>query len=319
MDPNSRGSAAVAFLLLATAVLFGSLWLTYGTRDAVVSARVEGSRDVGVPAPKGSASLAGIDEAVALSQVLDNAASAPVVPESVRFRRDAPERAPEGKPPAVTDLEGTCSGFSVTLVWRMTGDLPYGGIQVDRLGPDGAAVESLRLPSGTTTYRDSPTARFKETRTYRVSPLFRDQTVAGRAEKQVHCDVPFEVEFLGCGPQGLARFGVVAELDGKRHVEEFDTAPGGQIGGLRPAGNAEKGIDWSTGWRFQGLKGRREVAKREVSVPVFLPDGRLARDPETGDLLFEFQVVPMVTVTLAAMVTGPGSTELVPLLRKSED
>lgn len=319
MNPNSRGSAAVVFLLIASAVLLGSFWLTYGSRDAAVSARIEESRSVGAPAPKGSASLAGIDEAVALSNVLKAGIKTPVVPEQARFVRTAPEVTTKREPPAVTDLEAKFSGFSVTLTWRMTGDLPQGGIRVERLGQDGAVMEQRRLPPGTSTYRDSPTARLEEIRTYRVSPLLRDQTVVGAAEKQVHCRVPFDVDFLGSGDEGTARFGVVAELDGKRHVEKFDTPPGGLIGGVRSAENAEKGIDWSTGWRFQGMEGSREVEMRESSVPVFLPDGRLARDPETNFVLLELRVVPAVTVTLVALVTRPDTPEMVRLLRKSED
>jgi len=319
MNPNSRGSAAVVFLLIASAVLLGSLWLTFGTRDRAVSARIEESRSVGVPAPKGSASLAEIDEAVALSKTLKTGSNTPVVQEHARFRRTAPKSTTEKKPPAVTDLEGTFSGFTVTLVWRMTGDLPEGGIRVERLGEDGTVIEQRRLPPGTSTYRDKPTARLAETRTYRVSPLLRDQTVVGAAEKEVQCRVAFDVSFLGSEDGGTARFGVVTELDGKRHVELFDTAPGSLIGGVRPAENAEKGIDWSTGWRFQGMEGSRKVEMRETEVPVFLPDGRLARDPETGSVLLEVQVVPAVTVTLQALVTRPDTPALVRLLRKSED
>jgi hypothetical protein len=241
------------------------------------------------------------------------------VPEQARFARVAPEVTTKRKPPSVTDLEALFSGFTVSLTWRMTGDLPEGGIRVERLGIDGAVIEQRRLPPGTSTYRDSPTARLEEIRTYRISPLLRDQTVVGAAEKQVHCRVAFDVDFLGSHDEGTARFGVVAELDGKRHVEKFDTAPGGLIGGVRPAGNAEKGIDWSTGWRFQGMEGSREVEMRETSVPVFLPDGRLARDPETNSVLLELRVVPAVTVTLVALVTRPDTPEMVRLLRKSED
>ncbi len=305
MNPNSRGSVAVVFLLIASAVLLGSLWLTFGARDSAVSARIEESRKIGVPAPKGSASLVGIDEAVALSRMLNTGSSAPVVPVHARFRRDAPQATTKGNPPAVTDLEGTFSGFAVTLSWRMTGDIPEGGIRVERLSEDGTVIEGRRLPPETSTYRDSPTARLEEIRTYRVSPLLRDQTVVGAAEKKVQCRVAFDVRFFGSEDGGTARFGVVTELDGKRHVETFDTAPGGLIGGVRPAENAEKGIDWSTGWRFQGMEGSRKVELRETRVPVFLPDGRLARDPETGSVLLELQVVPAVTVTLQALVTRP--------------
>ncbi len=319
MVPSSRGSAAVVFLLIASAVFLGSLWLTFGTRDAAVSARIEESRSVGVPARSGSASLVGIDEAVALSQALNSRSSAPVVPEDVCFSRGPLEEAVAGKPPAVVELEASFSGLTVTLVWRLTGDLPEDGIQVRRLGADGVVIEKRRLPPGTSTYRDGPVASLDETRAYQVSPLFHDQTVAGTAEKQIHCRVAFDVSFLGRGDKGAARFGVVAEYDGKRHVEEFDTAPGLVIGGLRPADNAEKGIDWSTGWRFQELRGSRLVENREVGVPVFLPDGRLARDPENGTLIEENQVVPMVRIIEEAMVIPPGTPEMVRLLHKSED
>jgi hypothetical protein len=319
MVPNSRGSAAVVFLLIASAVVLGSLWLTYGTRDTDVSARLRESRDVGVTDPKGSASLAGIDEAVALSKALNIRSSAPVVPDDVRFSRGAPQVKPVEKPPAVADLTASFVGFTVTLVWRLTGDLPEDGILVERLGADGTVIEDRRLPPGTSTYRDGPVASLDEKRTYRVSPQFRDQTVAGRAEKMVHCRVAFDVTFLGSGKDGTARLGVVAEIDGKRHVEEFDTAPGEVIGGLRPAENAEEGIDWSTGWRFQGLHGSREVTSREISVPVFKANGRLARDPDSGTLIEELQVVQVARVIEEAMVIPPGTPELVRLLRKSED
>ncbi len=319
MVPNSRGSAAVVFLLIASALLLGSLWFTFGTSDATVSARIEESRSVGVPAPSGSAGIVGIDEAVALSKALNIGNSAPVVPEDARFSRGPKQAAATKKPAMVVDLEASFSGFTVTLVWRLAGDLPEGGIQVRRLGEDGVVIESRRLPPGTSTYRDGPVASLDEIRTYQVSPLFHDQTVAGTAEKQIHCRVAFDVFFLGRGEKGAAHFGVVVEFDGKRHVEEFKTAPGQVIGGLRPAENAEKGIDWNTGWRFQGLCGRRLVESREVSVPVFLPDGRLARDLENGTIIEELQVVSAVRVIEEAIVIPPGTPEVVRLLRKSED
>jgi hypothetical protein len=319
MVPSSRGSAAVAFLVFASVVFLGGLWLAFGSRDQAVSARLSESRKEVRADPGGSADLVAIDEAGALSKRLNQRTSAPAVPEDLRFRRDAVKVTPPVEPPGVADLDGSLSGFAITLEWRLTGSSETAGFLLERLGDDGSVVFEKRLPPDARNYREGPVALLEENRTFRVTALSRDETVAGAMQKRVRFRVPFEVIYLGPGTEGTSRFGVVAEWEGQRHVEEFMAAPGSTIGGPCLIGEGPAPVDWSTGWRFSRIEGVRRTEEREVSVPVFRPGGGLARDPETGKVLEEFRVVPVVEIIEEALVIPGGTTEMVRLLRKSED
>ena len=112
--------------------------------------------------------------------------------------------------------------------------------------------------------------------------------------------VLFDVRYLGAVPSGPARFEVRWERDGKLLTQEFTVSPGGEIG------ERVEELDLRTGWRFVGLRAERRTAEREFRVPVFGPDGRVSKDAETGDVVFELLNVAVETAEVGAVVNPWG-------------
>lgn len=297
MTSNSRGSASVVALFGAVVLVLGSLWIAFGDRDPEVDARVRALQESRVPDPHGSAGLDALDEAVALSNRGSEWSDEVAVPEDLRFSRLP--RPAGGTPPGVTGLEGRLDGTHIVLRWAAVGD-PPAGFLLERIDEKGDVVARENLPGDARTFRDGPVDALAGTRIYRVTAVTADGAQADGIQKSVPYRVIFDVRFLGATPDGSARFEVRWERDGKLLAHEFAVSPGGEIG------ERVEGLDLRTGWRFVGLRAERKTAERELRVPVFGPDGRIAKDPDTGDVVFEQESVTLETAMVGAVVNPWG-------------
>jgi len=84
---------------------------------------------------------------------------------------------------------------------------------------------------------------------------------------------------------------------------------GDEIGGPLPEREGRPALDWSTGWKYVAFRASRTVEIREVEVPVFSEDGKLARDGPEGEPIREVRSVQVPRVVEGAEVLPAGETE----------
>jgi hypothetical protein len=305
--PGSRGSAGVAALVCATALLLAGAFLAFGAKDPETDRlleRMEAARRAGPDGPDAS-DLA--KEADALCKALKERKGIPGIPAAVRFLDETAAPVPPAEePPGGARLRGLFDGEAVRLDWDATGGSPAAGYRIELLG-DGAEVLSSRKVDGDArSWRGDPLDSLTGSRTYRVTAIAGDGTVAGGEQKtRVPFEMDFEVEFLGADPDGRGRFRVLWDRADGRVAEVFAVETGGGIGGAVPAAEDRPALDLGTGWKFAGFAGRREIAEREVEVPRFLPNGSLLRDPDTGKVVFENRTARVPRVEIGAEVVLP--------------
>jgi hypothetical protein len=306
MFPGSRGSAGVAALILAAALLLCAVWLLTdprgGSRNDSLDRAIDllgVSRDPGLADPEARALLSRVDD---LSKRLDQQVDS--VPVDVRLVR-GPRPGKDLSPPGVNGLTGGIEGSSIVLTWQATGDMPATGYRIERLSDADEVLGRVRVDPTVFRYRDDPVDSLRGRRKYRVSALGRDGTVVGLQQKTVPFRQGFGVDYLEARENGTARFRVNWERAGQRIAEEFDVAVGGMIGGPVPGKEDRPALDFGTGWRFAGFAGSRQVETREASVPRFTATGTLARDPETGRVIFEVRKMPVAGIVEGAEVETP--------------
>lgn len=306
MHPGSRGSAGVAALILAAALLLGAVWLFAelgaGSRSKDLDraiALLDASRVPGIAAPEARALLSRVDD---LSKRLDQQVDS--VPEGVRLVR-GPRPGEDLSPPGVDGLTGRIENSSIVLTWEATGDTAATGYRIERLSESDEVLARTRVDPEVRQYRDEAVDSLAGRRKFRVSALGHDGTVVGLQQKTVPYRQSFTVDYLEALADGTARFRVNWERAGQRIAEEFDVAEGGMIGGPMPAKEDRPALDFGTGWRFAGFAGSRQVETREASVPRFTATGTLARDPETGRVIFEVRKMPVAGIVEGAEVATP--------------
>jgi hypothetical protein len=305
MVPSSRGSAGVAALVFAAVLTLFAVWLFAGSRSGSLEEAIDArraARDPGLNPPEARALLGRVDD---LSKRLGKQVDR--VPRDVKLRREAPRDKPEEKlsPPGVDGLEGKVVGSTILLTWRATGDEAASGYRVESIGPDGVVLGNESLPSSARRYRAVPLTALRGRRTYRVSALSRDGTVADLQQKTISFRLEFSVSYVGEQADGKARFRVTWDRDGQRLAEEFAVTVGDEIGKAVPGREDRPELDFGTGWRFAGFAGRRLMETREASVPRFSPTGTLMRDEVTGEAVFDGRMMPVAVVVSGAEVEVP--------------
>jgi hypothetical protein len=98
-----------------------------------------------------------------------------------------------------------------------------------------------------------------------------------------------------------------------RPPAEFVVAVGQEIGEPRPD------MDYRTGSKFAGLRATRQMVERETDVPEFLPDGRLLRVAESGEIVVSKRAVPVPVVSEGAVVLPPDTPDVERWLPRSKD
>jgi hypothetical protein len=307
--PDSRGSASVAALVLSAAGFLGGLWLAFGQRDAELGGKIQALREARESAPEGAGGRRLTDDADALYRwISDHRDPAPALePFALRHVREEPGRL---APPGVTALEGERTGSHIVIKWSATGGETPEVYRVERLDEEGRALWTNDLPAGARTYRDGPVTELAGERTYRVTPIAHDGTVAEPVQKKVPFRVDFEVKFLGLDPDGSSRFRVTWWRGVEPISEKFAVRAGQEIGGPLPEREDRPALDWSTGWKFVSFRASRNVEVREVEVPVFSEDGKLTRDEESGQTVTELRPVPLAEFAEGVMVLRAGEEEM---------
>jgi hypothetical protein len=169
-------------------------------------------------------------------------------------------------------------------------------------------LSATDVPSGETTFRDGPVTALVGASIYRVTALAPDGTVAGAEQRKVLYRMDFTVSFLGVTGNGTGRFRVVWNRAGTPLTEEFLVSQDSIIGSEVEAREDRPRLDFTTGWRLLGFGAERTYANRETSVPRYYePDGRLARDPETNDVIYDVRILPVATIRWGARVRPIGT------------
>ena len=312
MIPNSRGSVAVVALLVATVFLLGCLWLAFFAGDPDLEARLSSgvkSRETGSQEPVDPGPL---DEANALYSRRTVWTEALAIPGDLRFAR-APDLEVVAPPetverPAVSGLEGATDGSFLVLRWEATGG-PASGYRVARVLEDGKDIVLSDLLTGAREFRDGPLDALAGSRIYRVTALAEDGSPGGQAEKWVQFRLDVKPIFLRPEPGGAARFELRWSREAETVAAEFVVHRDDEIGEARAAGSDSPALDWRTGYRFLRLKALRTQTER--LVPKFRPDGRLMRNPDTEEVIYEAETALVGMLDLRAGVRDPVSGETV--------
>ncbi|MCU0724632.1 MAG: hypothetical protein MUE73_02410 [Planctomycetes bacterium] len=302
MVVNTRGSAGVVALALASVVLLGSLWLAFGTSGPA------GGTDGAKSAPDDAEGTALMRDADALSRGLSSV-TGPVFASDPRFSRTAPGTAVNPAAPAVRNLRGEEEGGAVLLRWDAEG-LPATGYLLVRLADDGQSLRVERLGPDARTFRDETLDAVAGSRVYRVTALGPEGILAGAEQRLVRYRLPVSLAYLGSDAEGRARFRVAVAA---RPPAEFAVAAGDEIGEKRPE------MDYRTGSKFAGLRATRQIVTRETDVPEFLPDGRLLRNAESGEVVVAKRAVPVPVVSEGAVVLPPDTPDVERWLPRSKD
>ena len=322
MVPDSRGSAAVFALLAATVLLAGSLWLLLGVGDPL-SEKAGNDRESASANADGARDLALVSEATVLSNEINERKGTLAAPVGLRFRggeggETPPPETPHPVPTGTVEVFGAFEGSRVTLRWEHA-ENGVASWLVARIGEGGDVLSEARLEPAAREYRCEPVTAVKGTARYRVQALGSDGSVAAAGASDVPFYVKAEVSYLGLAPEGRARFRVTWSRDERELEELFLAAPGEQIGAVVAAKDGLPELDWWTGVRFVEIRFRRESAERKTSVPLFGPDGRLDRDPETGSAVHTDRTMPVVLLTEGAVVNSPGPEGRQVWLPKAKD
>ncbi|MHC4473756.1 MAG: hypothetical protein ACYS99_22690 [Planctomycetota bacterium] len=306
---------------MATALLAGTLWLAMGTSDPALEEKLASvEKEPRGIASAGSRGTELVAEAIALSNEILERKGTLAVPADLRLSRAAPEEVPppeERRPPGIASFTGALEESHVVLRWEASGG-EASGWRVERLEEDRAVLlENCRAEARE--FRDGPVDTVTGTRRYRLKALAIDGSVASLREREVPFRVKLEMEFVGLAPDGRARFRVGWPRDGGTLVEEFRTPPGETIGEVVPSRDERPELDWRTDHRFVEVRFSREQEERTMRVPRFGADGRLERDPESGEVIQEERSVTVFSLSEGAVVNVPGPEGRQVLLQKAKD
>lgn len=219
-------------------------------------------------------------------------ARSPAAPEGAAPSDAAPERETESPapatspaPPVTAPLEAppalaadTAGAGRVRVRWPAGEEgrvLRRKFLGKDGDGPDGEPVEVRRVgraageviddvPGGTGLYSWS---------------------LDGAADARVFVEFRVDVELLGPGESGGARFALRRAWRDGTAVLAVDVAPGAQVSGVDGA------LAFDSGWRLDAIRTRIESERAAVRVPRFRDDGRVERGPDgvpvTGERVLE--------------------------------
>ena len=112
-------------------------------------------------------------------------------------------------------------------------------------------------------------------------------SVDGASDSRAFVVIRVEMELLGPGDAGGARFALQRPWRGGTATLEVDIAPGELVAGTDGL------LTFDSRWRLGAVRTRIESERAAVRVPKFLPDGRIERDgdgsPLTGERVLERQ------------------------------
>jgi hypothetical protein len=110
-------------------------------------------------------------------------------------------------------------------------------------------------------------------------------TADGAADVRLAVDVRVEIELVGPGDAGGARFSLRRPWREATASLVVDVAPGARVAG------ADGSLAFDSGWRLDAVRTRVESERAAVRVPRFLPDGKIERGeggvPVTGERVVE--------------------------------
>jgi hypothetical protein len=107
----------------------------------------------------------------------------------------------------------------------------------------------------------------------------------GAADARVFVEFRVEVELLGPGEAGGARFALRRAWRDGTAMLAVDVAPGAQVSGI------DGELSFDSGWRLDAIRTSIESERAAVRVPRFRSDGRIERGPDgapvTGERVVE--------------------------------
>jgi hypothetical protein len=142
-------------------------------------------------------------------------------------------------------------------------------------GPDGPTVQLRKIGRGAGAYVDDVPG---------ATGLYA-WSIGGGEETRAFVDVRIEIELLGPGDAGGARFALRRPWRDGTATLAVDVAPGGRVGG------EDASVSFDTGLRLDAVRTRVETERAMARVPRFLTDGRVERGADgsavTGERVVE--------------------------------
>jgi hypothetical protein len=106
-------------------------------------------------------------------------------------------------------------------------------------------------------------------------------TIGEASRARIDVVVPVEIELLGPGEAGGARFSLRRTWRGAPATLAVEAVPGAPLFGIAPASADDAaGIVFESGYRLDAVRTRVETERAAVKVPRFRPDGRVERGPD---------------------------------------
>jgi hypothetical protein len=244
--------ATASVVVLAAAAVFGALYVDFGASTS--SKRVESAAR-----PDAASTHAASQPAAQTTRRVDSVARAShVVTATLRVESDGPAR---------VRIEWDDGADGRALVRRFLGR--------DGGGPDGPSVELRKVGRAAGSFVDDVPG---------ATGLYA-WSLGGGEETRAFVDVRVDVELLGPGEAGGARFFLRRSWRDGTATLAVDVAPGGRVGG------EDASITFDTGLRLDAVRTRVESERAMARVPRFLVDGRVERDADgsavTGERVVE--------------------------------
>jgi hypothetical protein len=118
--------------------------------------------------------------------------------------------------------------------------------------------------------------------------------------------VPVQVDFVGPGKSGGARFVLTRSWRGTEYKTSVDVAPGEPVRTTSRVGAPPTDVTFDAACSLVGVRTRTDVERTPERVPTFRDDGRIDRAADGGPVLVDRIVSRPVAVIEAECATGEG-------------